>query len=56
MKEISEPRHIEPHLNESTSMRDFVFGFGDGVNTSLGSLGSTTYGFQNKVLKSNNNA
>jgi len=36
MKEISEPRHIEPHLNESTSMRDFVFGFGDGVNTSLG--------------------
>ncbi len=36
MKEISEPRHIEPHLKESTAMRDFVFGFGDGVNTSLG--------------------
>jgi VIT1/CCC1 family predicted Fe2+/Mn2+ transporter len=36
MKEISEPRHIEPHLRESSSMRDFVFGFGDGVNTSLG--------------------
>ena len=36
MKEISEPRHIEPHLKESTTMRDFVFGFGDGVNTSLG--------------------
>ncbi len=36
MKEISEPRHLEPHLTESTSMRDFVFGFGDGVNTSLG--------------------
>ena len=36
MKEISEPRHIEPHLKESNSMRDFVFGFGDGVNTSLG--------------------
>ncbi len=36
MKEVSEPRHIEPHLTESTSMRDFVFGFGDGVNTSLG--------------------
>ncbi len=36
MKEVSEPRHLEPHLNESTSMRDFVFGFGDGVNTSLG--------------------
>jgi len=36
MKEISEPRHLEPHLKESSSMRDFVFGFGDGVNTSLG--------------------
>lgn len=36
MKEVSEPRHLEPHLNESSSMRDFVFGFGDGVNTSLG--------------------
>jgi len=36
MREISEPRHIEPHLKESTAMRDFVFGFGDGVNTSLG--------------------
>ena len=36
MKEVSEPRHIEPHLKESSAMRDFVFGFGDGVNTSLG--------------------
>jgi len=36
MKEISEPRHMEPHLKESSSMRDFVFGYGDGVNTSLG--------------------
>ena len=36
MKEISEPRHIEPHLKESSSMRDFIFGFGDGINTSLG--------------------
>jgi len=36
MKDISEPRHIEPHLKESSAMRDFVFGFGDGVNTSLG--------------------
>ncbi|KAG2479832.1 MAG: conserved membrane protein of unknown function [Nitrosopumilales archaeon] len=36
MKEISEPRHMEPHLKESSSIRDFVFGFGDGVNTSLG--------------------
>jgi vacuolar iron transporter family protein len=36
MKEIGEPRHLEPHLNESSSMRDFIFGFGDGINTSLG--------------------
>ena len=36
MKEISEPRHIEPHLTESSTIRDFVFGFGDGINTSLG--------------------
>jgi vacuolar iron transporter family protein len=36
MKDLSEPRHIEPHLKESNAMRDFVFGFGDGVNTSLG--------------------
>ena len=36
MKEISEPRHLEPHLKESSAIRDFVFGFGDGVNTSLG--------------------
>ena len=33
---ISEPRHIEPHHKESSSIRDFVFGFGDGINTSLG--------------------
>ena len=33
---MSEPRHIEPHLKESSSMRDFVFGYGDGINTSLG--------------------
>lgn len=36
MKEVSEPRHIEPHLSESSGVRDFVFGFGDGINTSLG--------------------
>ena len=36
LKEISEPRHNEPHLKESSAMRDFVFGFGDGINTSLG--------------------
>jgi VIT1/CCC1 family predicted Fe2+/Mn2+ transporter len=36
MREVSEPRHIEPHLSESSGIRDFVFGFGDGINTSLG--------------------
>lgn len=36
MKEVSEPRHIEPHLTESSGVRDLVFGFGDGINTSLG--------------------
>jgi VIT1/CCC1 family predicted Fe2+/Mn2+ transporter len=28
--------HIEPHIRESNYIRDIVFGFGDGVNTSLG--------------------
>lgn len=28
--------HIEPHIKESNYIRDLVFGFGDGVNTSLG--------------------
>src|SRR5574341_821630 len=28
--------HIEPHIKESNHIRDFVFGFGDGINTSLG--------------------
>ena len=36
MKEVSEPRHTEPHIGESSVIRDFVFGFGDGINTSLG--------------------
>ena len=36
MKFTSEPRHLEPHITESGSVRDFVFGFGDGINTSLG--------------------
>ena len=31
-----EPRHNEMHQKESSSIRDFVFGFGDGINTSLG--------------------
>ena len=29
-------RHLEPHIKESSYIRDLVFGFGDGVNTSLG--------------------
>ena len=33
----SEPSvHVEPHIKESNYIRDVVFGFGDGVNTSLG--------------------
>lgn len=36
MSDFSEPRHTEPHLTESSGIRDFVFGFGDGINTSLG--------------------
>jgi VIT1/CCC1 family predicted Fe2+/Mn2+ transporter len=28
--------HVEPHIKESNYIRDIVFGFGDGVNTSLG--------------------
>jgi vacuolar iron transporter family protein len=28
--------HAEPHIKESSYIRDLVFGFGDGVNTSLG--------------------
>ena len=33
---VFEPRHVERHQKESSSIRDFVFGFGDGINTSLG--------------------
>jgi len=28
--------HVEPHIKESNHIRDFVFGLGDGINTSLG--------------------
>lgn len=28
--------HVEPHIKASNYIRDLVFGFGDGVNTSLG--------------------
>src|SRR2546428_13895934 len=30
------PQHVEPHIRESNYIRDLVFGFGDGINTSLG--------------------
>lgn len=33
---IEDSSHIEPHIKESNYIRDLVFGFGDGVNTSLG--------------------
>lgn len=37
MKSESESNfHVEPHIKESNYIRDIVFGFGDGVNTSLG--------------------
>ncbi len=36
MKDLSEPRHVERHQAETSAIRDFVFGFGDGINTSLG--------------------
>jgi len=36
MKDVIEPRHIEGHQTETSAIRDFVFGFGDGINTSLG--------------------
>jgi VIT1/CCC1 family predicted Fe2+/Mn2+ transporter len=33
---ITPPGHVEPHVKESNYIRDLVFGFGDGVNTTLG--------------------
>src|SRR3989304_6627997 len=36
MKDLSEPRHVERHQSETSAIRDFVFGFGDGISTSLG--------------------
>ena len=36
MRDLSEPRHVERHQSETSAIRDFVFGFGDGINTSLG--------------------
>ena len=36
MPVIKRSIHVEPHTKESNYIRDLVFGFGDGVNTSLG--------------------
>ena len=33
---VTNPIHVEPHIKESNYVRDLVFGFGDGINTSLG--------------------
>src|SRR5213593_4975206 len=30
------PQPVEPNIKESNYIRDLVFGFGDGINTSLG--------------------
>lgn len=36
MSAFKSTTHVEPHIKESNYIRDLVFGFGDGVNTSLG--------------------
>jgi VIT1/CCC1 family predicted Fe2+/Mn2+ transporter len=33
---LNKSQHLEPHIKESNHIRDIVFGFGDGLNTSLG--------------------
>jgi predicted membrane protein (TIGR00267 family) len=45
--------HVEPHIKESSYIRDVVFGFGDGVNTSLGivaGIGGATVGVDIVIL------
>lgn len=45
--------HVEPHIKESNYIRDIVFGFGDGVNTSLGivtGMGGATMGVDIVIL------
>ncbi|HET6589938.1 MAG: VIT1/CCC1 transporter family protein [Candidatus Nitrosocosmicus sp.] len=52
MNRISD-RHVEPHIKESSYIRDVVFGFGDGVNTSLGivaGIGGATIGVDIVIL------
>lgn len=53
MNQTSENNHIEPHIKESNYIRDVVFGFGDGVNTSLGivaGIGGATVGVDIVIL------
>lgn len=33
---IKDTTHLELHIKESNYIRDIIFGFGDGINTSLG--------------------
>lgn len=35
---VNHSTHIEPHIKETSYIRYLVFGFGDGVNTSLGTI------------------
>jgi vacuolar iron transporter family protein len=36
---LNTSEHLEPHINQYNHIGDFVFGFGDGINTSLGIVG-----------------
>lgn len=50
---IESKNHLEPHIKESNYIRDVVFGFGDGVNTSLGivaGIGGATVGVDIVIL------
>jgi len=52
LNQISD-HHVEPHIKESSYIRDVVFGFGDGVNTSLGivaGIGGATIGVDIVIL------
>lgn len=45
--------HLEPYIKKSNYIRDVVFGFGDGVNTSLGivaGIGGATVGVDIVIL------
>jgi vacuolar iron transporter family protein len=53
LNQVSHDNHFEPHIKESNYIRDVVFGFGDGVNTSLGivaGIGGATVGVDIVIL------